>query len=222
VACVVGSLTASTSRTTVQGRAIQAAGLLDRFFAPDPEPLVSYHALRTLTASTRGGKMQGTIVARTTLDVVNGFRYEIVSENGAAVIRTHVLRAALEAERKAVGSSDASSAALTAANYEFGMVAATSGDLARVDVKPRRKNVMLIDGALFLDSGSADLVRVEGELSARPSFWTRRVRIVREYARIQGIHVPVSMESTADVLVVGQSTFVMSYQYSDINGRPVQ
>ena len=41
--------------------------------------------------------------------------------------------------------------------------------------------MMLIDGSLFLRSDSADLVRVEGELSQRPSFWTRKVRIVREY-----------------------------------------
>jgi len=44
-----------------------------------------------------------------------------------------------------------------------------------MDVKPRRKHVMLIDGALFIEEDSADLVRIEGELSKRPSFWTRRV-----------------------------------------------
>ena len=81
--------------------------------------------------------------------------------------------------------------------------------------------MMLIDGSLFLRSDSADLVRVEGELSQRPSFWTRKVRIVREYDRLDGVHVPVAMRSTADVLIVGSSSFSMTYQYAEINGRAV-
>ena len=75
--------------------------------------------------------------------------------------------------------------------------------------------------ALNVDGDSADLVRVEGELSKRPSFWTRRVRIVREYARIDGMHVPVAMRSTADVLIVGASSFAMTYRYTEINGHSV-
>jgi hypothetical protein len=62
---------------------------------------------------------------------------------------------------------------------------------------------------------------VEGELSQRPSFWTRKVRIVREYDRLDGVHVPVAMRSTADVLIVGMSSFSMTYQYAEINGRAV-
>jgi len=36
-----------------------------------------------------------------------------------------------------------------------------------------------------------------------------------------GVHVPVSMRSTADVLVVGSSSFAMTYRYTEINGKPV-
>jgi hypothetical protein len=62
---------------------------------------------------------------------------------------------------------------------------------------------------------------VEGELSKRPSIWTRRVHVVREYDRVGGVHVPVSMKSTADVLIVGTSSFSMDYKYAEINGKPV-
>jgi hypothetical protein len=47
------------------------------------------------------------------------------------------------------------------------------------------------------------------------------VHVVREYDRIGGVHVPVSMKSTADVLIVGSSTFSMDYKYAEINGKPV-
>ncbi len=90
-----------------------------------------------------------------------------------------------------------------------------------MDVRPKRKAVMLVNGALFIEADSADLVRIEGELSKRPSFWTRRVRVIREYERLEGVHVPVSMSSTADVLIVGASTFSMTYRYTEINGKPI-
>jgi hypothetical protein len=196
--------------------------LIDRFLAPDETPLVSYRAFRRLTASTRGGRLSAAIEAWTTLDPIRGFSFEITSMEGSGLIQRKVLIAALEAEQMAVqsGSTKAQSA-LTPANYEFLGTSPEPGRLVKMDVKPRRKHVMLIDGALFIEEDSADLVRIEGELSKRPSFWTRRVRVIREYDRVAGVHVPVRMSSTADVLIVGSSSFAMTYRYAEINGKSV-
>ncbi len=195
--------------------------LIDRFLAPNEPPLVSYRAFRRLAASTRGGNMRASLDAWTTLDPVHGFNFEITSEEGSSIIRRKVLMAALEAEQAAARSSDRAQSALTPANYEFLGISLENDRLVKMDVKPRRKHVMLVNGALFIEAESADLVRVEGELSQRPSFWTRRVRVVREYNRVEGVHVPVSMRSTADVLLVGSSSFSMTYRYVEINGKPV-
>ncbi len=135
----------------------------------------------------------------TTLDPVHGFTFQVVSESGSPLIRRKVLLAALEAEQKSQTVSDREEAALTAANYEFQDVGAATPHLVKVDLQPRRKHVMRVNGSIFLEEESADLVRIEGELSKRPSFWTRRVQILREYRRIDGVHVPVAMHSTADV-----------------------
>jgi hypothetical protein len=200
----------------------QTGALLDRFLAPDEQPLVSYRAFRHLSASTRGGKMSASLEAWTSLDPQHGFMFEITRMEGSSVIQKHVLLKALEAEQDAVQSvSNKSQSALTPANYEFLDVSPVTNGMVRVNVKPRRSHVMLINGLLVIESESADLVRVEGELSKRPSFWTRRVHVVREYDRIGGVHVPVSMKSTADVLIVGISSFSMDYKYSEINGHPV-
>ena len=210
------------AQTGTQLGRIQGADLLARFFAPDSRPLTQYRALRTLTATTRGGKMSAAIKAWTTLDSAKGFRFQVVSEEGSSIIRNKVLLAALEAEKSAVTSGDRDQAALTAANYEFLDMSAVPINLVKIDVRPRRKHVMLVDGALFLEAESADLVRIEGELSRRPSFWTRNVKILREYARIDGVHVPVAMSSTASVLLVGASTFSMTYKYVEINGTSTE
>jgi hypothetical protein len=196
--------------------------LIDRFLAPDDVPLVSYRAFRHLTASTRGGRMSASIAAWTTLDPVHGFSYEITAREGSGLIQRKVLVAALDAEKDAVQSAtNKAQSALTPANYEFLDVNPVDDRMVRLDVRPRRKHAMLINGHLVIESDSADLVRVEGDLSQRPSFWTRRVHVVREYERVGGVHVPVSMRSTADVLIVGSSSFSMDYQYAEINGKTI-
>ena len=64
-------------------------------------------------------------------------------------------------------------------------------------------------------------MRVEGRLSKTPSFWTRRVEVVRHYQRIQGVRVPMLIESVASVLIAGRSTFKMMYQYASVNDSHV-
>lgn len=71
---------------------------------------------------------------------------------------------------------------------------------------------------MFLTPVEGDLVRVEGTLASRPSFWTRRVEVVRRYGRVGGVRVPVALESIADVRIVGRSTFRMTYHYLSVNG----
>jgi hypothetical protein len=200
---------------------LSRAAILSRISGPDDKPLVQYRALRHLSASTRGGKISATLDAWTTLDRDGRFTFEIVSESGSPLIRRRVLRAALEAEQQSQTTEAREQAALTAANYEFLEMRRDAGHLMQIGIRPKRKHVMLVDGTLFLEEETADLVRIEGELPKRPSIWTRRVQVVREYKRIDGIHVPVAMTSTADVLVVGQSHFSMTYDYAEINSQQV-
>ena len=47
------------------------------------------------------------------------------------------------------------------------------------------------------------------------------MEIVREYDRIGGVHVPISIESVAHVLIAGRSTFKMTYAYETINGHAI-
>jgi hypothetical protein len=200
---------------------LSRAAILARLSGPDDTPLVQYRALRHLTASTRGGRMAASLDAWTSLDKDGRFTFEVVSESGSPLIRRRVLHAALEAEQQSQTAAAREQAALSAANYEFLEMRHDAAHLVKIDIRPRRKHVMLVDGSLFIEEETADLVRIEGELPKRPSIWTRRVRVVREYTRIDGVHVPVAMSSTADVLIVGTSNFSMTYEYAEINGRTV-
>jgi hypothetical protein len=135
------------------------------------------------------------------------------------MLRSRVLRGVLEAEGDAKRRDAGSHGALTEANYEFTAADAASDGLLRVAIRPKRKDALLIDGSILLTAEGADLVRLEGMLVKRPSFWTRRVHVVRNYGRIGGVRVPMTTSSVADVLFAGQSTFTMAYEYESINGE---
>ncbi len=217
----IWSLVVALLTPTLQDPADDQAPRVDaasRFLARTEPPVTQAIALRHLVATTRGGAMSGWVDACTALED-GELRYWVVGEGGSGAVRKRALIAALDGEVKA-RKENVTRAALDPSNYEFAPEIAEDG-LLRVGLTPRRKETMLIEGAMFLSAEDADLVRLEGRLVKPPSFWTRQVNIVRRYARTAGVRVPMSMESTAKVLVVGTSTFAMTYQYLSINGETV-
>jgi hypothetical protein len=206
---------------TAHPSALQAPpSIVERFLARKDPPPFQYRALRHLDARNEHFGVAGWMDAWTDVDRNGGFRYEVVAEGGSGYIRSHVLRAALAGEQKMWMSGESGKAALTRDNYEFIPLGSVPDrlSLAALGVMPRRKDVLLVNGSIFLTPEDADLVRVEGKLSKTPSFWTRRVEVVRRYERINGIRVPVAIESVAQVLIAGRSTFKMTYEYEAING----
>jgi hypothetical protein len=159
--------------------------------------------------------------AWTEFDDTRGLRFDIVAEGGNGYIRSHVLRAALEGEQQIWAAREPQRSSLTVDNYIFQEAAPTGEGLHQVGIKPKRKDTLLVEGAIFVEPAEGDLRRIEGRLSKTPSFWTRRVEIVRTYERIGGVRVPISIESVAHVLIAGRSTFKMTYEYQTINGHHV-
>jgi hypothetical protein len=213
----------ASSSTSVSASAARSRNTLERFLADSESfsALVSYQALRRLSVVARSGKMKASLTARTSLDPVNGFTYEVLDESGSGLLRSRVLHAALEAESEAKRRQKGAHGSLSVANYNFEVEDWTSDGLLRVAIHPKRKDSLLMEGSIFLTGEAADLVRMEGLLVKRPSFWTRKVQIVRNYGRIHGVRVPMTMGSTADILFAGQSTFTMDYEYESINDVPV-
>jgi hypothetical protein len=195
--------------------------LVGRFLASATPRLTSYKARRSLNASTRGGKMTASLEAWTWIDANGRFDYDITSQHGSDLLRRKVLVAALEEEQRARDEHD-TSADVTPANYVLEVDEDRTGDFLRIHLRPRRKSPHLIEGTAFVTHDGFDMVRLEGELLKRPSFWTRRVEISRHYARVCGVRVPIEMQSRADVRFVGDSTFSMTYDYVTINGQAVQ
>jgi hypothetical protein len=202
------------------GKGPAPAEVLQRFLSlDDPDP-AEFRALRHLEARNDQFDKTAWMDVWTEADD-RGFRYTIVGEGGSDYIRSKVFRASLETEKKMWAEGAPAQAALTLANYEFEDRGIHPDGLASIGVKPRRKEVLLVDGSIFLNPEDGELVRLEGRLVKSPSFWTRRVEIVRWYQRFVGIRMPVALESTASVLVAGKSTMRVRYEYETVNHQRV-
>jgi hypothetical protein len=190
-----------------------------RFLSQPDQPLIGYRAFRRMHARCEKFNQEAWLEAWTELDE-RGFRYEIVSERGSDYTRNKVLKAVLKREQELVAEGHAERATLSPANYEF-VDAASGNGVAYVLIKPKRKDILLVDGRMVLSPDATELLRVEGRLSKNPSFWTSSVNVIRHYGRLDGIRVPVSTESIARVKFAGLSRLNVEYDYESINGRPV-
>ena len=198
-----------------------ATPIIQRVVERNDPPARQYRALRRLEAQS--DKLGGSawIEAWTEVDPPGGFRYQIVGEGGSGFVRGRVLKPWLVGEKKMWADGDPERASFSHENYTFDDRGITPDGLAWLGVKSRRKDVLLVDGSIYVNVDDGDIVRIEGRLSKSPSFWTRRVEVVRHYQRINGIHMPVAIESVAQVLIAGRSTFKMTYRYETINGQRV-
>jgi hypothetical protein len=194
--------------------------VLQRFLAlPDPTP-VQFRALRHLEAHNDKFEKSAWMDVWTEADT-SGFHYHIAGEDGSDYIRSKVFRASLDTERDLWAAGDPDESALTPANYMFEDRGAQPDGLAALAVKPRRKGLLMVDGSIYLNPEDGELVRMEGQLTKTPSFWTRRVGIVRWYRRIAGFRMPTRLETVANLRIAGVSTFHMTYEYESIDGQHV-
>jgi hypothetical protein len=92
--------------------------------------------------------------------------------------------------------------------------------LATVTVTPLRKDRALIAGRMFL-TPAGELRRIEGRLARNPSFWVTRVDIVRSYRPINGVLMPVLLETKARLRLLGSAGLRMTYRYSTVDAQPV-
>jgi hypothetical protein len=192
--------------------------VLNRFLATDNSSPAEFRARRHLEAWTARLDLAAWMDVSTE-GTASDFTYTILGEGGSDYIRSHVFKTALETERQMWRSDAPDHAAITPKNYTFEDRGGQPAGLAQVGVKPKRKDLLLVDGSIFLRPDDGDLVTVEGMLSKNPSFWVRHIKVVGHYERIAGVRLPVAFESVANVVIAGESRFSMTYDYEMVNGQ---
>jgi hypothetical protein len=192
---------------------------LQRFLERPDEPVSAFRVRRTLRSEGLG--RSATMEVLVELDPEEGFRWEVLSEEGSKTMRNKGFRGMLKREARAYEEGDASRSSLTPANYLLSVEGEAPDGRVRLRAQPRRKEKTLIDGTFLVTAEDADLVEVQGRLAKGPSFWTPRVDVVRSYRRVQGHRVMVRMESVAKIRLLGEVRMVAEYDYEMIDGDEI-
>jgi len=150
-----------------------------------------------------------------------GFTFEVVREEGSEFIRNRVLRGILTSEQDLLTRGKPLRAGLEAKNYNFEEGGTTDAGLRRIVLKAARKSDGIVNGSLFMEPASGDLVGIEGRLVKSPSFWVRDVDVIWKYGRVGGQLVPMEMSTIGRVRLYGRATFRMVYEYVSIDGQPI-
>jgi hypothetical protein len=193
---------------------VAAASALQQFL-DRPATAHSYSASRLLEAS--GSGQRGWLEVQTDFSPASGLVYQVTAEGGSGYVRSRVLRSLLDEEKRLIERGASASVALSADNYDFAPEGLNDEGLAVVATRPLRKDRSLIAGRMFL-TADGDIVRIEGRLAKNPSFWVSLVTVVRSYRRINDVVMPVSLESSAQLRLLGSSTLLMTYRYAQVDG----
>lgn len=218
VAAMVGL--ASGFDVSLGAEAVESAeALIEKVVAQTTRTGISARAFRELRAGTTTGKHHGWMEVETFMNPSTGLTWRVLEEGGSERTRDKVLREVLQAEA-ASQRNGADTTALTTDNYLFEPSTLQRGSPLKIRLTPRRTDDKLIDGVLTV-SADGYPIRLEGKLAKSPSFWVRSVTIVRCYERFAGVALPISLESIADVRMVGRSSFTMRYDYREVNGERI-
>lgn len=77
-----------------------------------------------------------------------------------------------------------------------------------LELLPRRKEVHLLHGNLWVDANTFLPRRFEGELAKAPSWWVRDVRVAFVYGKVGGMWLQTASEASANLRILGRSTMV--------------
>jgi hypothetical protein len=193
--------------------------LIQRIVAQCGKGGATLRAVRELRAGTKNGKHLGWMQVETVTSPAGAFTWTVLDEGGSERTRNKVLRELLNAEAESIrtGRDDA---ALTRANYDFGESTPTRSGQLELRLIPRREDPRLVDGTLTVNADGSPLL-LQGRLAKSPSFWVKSVTVVKRFSTIDGLTLPTTVESLAELKMFGQASFTMNYRYSEVNGRPV-
>jgi hypothetical protein len=139
--------------------------------------------------------------------------YERLFFEGDGTVKNQVIARYLTAEVEAQ-KNQAPSLAVTPANYKFKYKgqAELQGRTAYVfQVSPKKKQVGLFKGEVWIDTATYLRVLETGYLVKNPSIFLKRVAFVRRYEIRGGISVPLQVQSVVDTRLVGKAELTIDF-----------
>ncbi len=150
-----------------------------------------------------------------------------VAESGSSFIRKKVIRKLIDAELDSARDENRHQTYITPENYQFQLIGIDQEDgrpCFLLKILPKFRKKYLTRGEICVDQKDLAIVRIEGSPAKKPSFWTRKVHIIRRYRKHGPFWLTDSIESESNVWIAGKSYLKIDYFDYQINPpeNPVQ
>src|SRR5579885_1367413 len=145
-----------------------------------------------------------------------GFKqFKVSSERGSSIVRRLVFGGIIDSETDASNGRSHRDSSITPANYILDVVGDEIVDghpCLVAKATPRRKDKYLFEGKVWVDRIDFAIVKIEGKPARNPSFWVKKVEIVRRYQKIVECWLPLRDETVSQVRIVGKGTLTIDHQ----------
>ncbi len=218
-----GSPDASQAASDRPGPGIDLQTILQKFDAHrrmKAQSLAIYAVERTYKVENKRVNKQATLKVSMIFVSPEEKLFDVHSYSGSGFMRKSVLNRLIETERQSAQRDLQSQVAITPENYAFELlrVDTVNGRLQYVlRAKPKRKHSLLFDGTVWVDGEDFAVTRIEGRPAKNPSFWTRKINFVHEYAKFGAFWLPVRNTSATSVFIFGRTTTEIEYGNYQIN-----
>lgn len=69
---------------------------------------------------------------------------------------------------------------------------------------PKRKSKYLVRGRIWVDASNFRIRRIDGVPAKSPSFWIKHIHVTVQFAQLEGMWLPVSIDAIGSVRLLGQ------------------
>ena len=165
-----------------------------------------------ISASLPKLKKEGKLRALRNISQVGRVTYRMLGFTGDSSIKKDVIARYLTAEVQASGNG--ADLGITPANYKFKFKGLQDQDGRNVYVfhlAPRKKELGLFKGELWIDAKTYMPVREAGKLVKNPSIFFKRTDFVRTYKIDNGVAVPEHIDSVIKTRIVGPVELTINF-----------
>jgi hypothetical protein len=188
--------------------------------------LAGFTCLRRYALENRRFHKKAELSVRMTYSSPGHKSFEVLSEQGAPILRQKVLRPMLAAEEEAGRDDVRPGTRIVLSNYDFKLLGVQIQQGRRaylLEVAPKTRSKFLIRGRVWVDAQDFGIIRVEATPAQNPSVFIHNTRVVQQSSRFGDAWLPLFNHSNTDSFLFGHTDVTIDswdYKISEKTAGP--
>jgi hypothetical protein len=164
------------------------------------------------------------MTVKTTYRRETGKSYQVLSQNGSALIRRLGLDPLLDREKTINLPGNVEHSWIDSANYDMTlnpeMQMLDGRECLKFAIVPKQKAPNLIIGSVWVDAKDYTIVKLEGVASKSPSVFAGTTHMLRQYARVDGFAMATHAWAESSTFLYGRTVVTIDYTGYRIEAKP--